>query len=215
MLNSGGTVSCFSRVKVELINSFLMDGQESLLAKMKMKFLSDVEFRTVDQDERKAVVQEKLYQQWRAGRHRFLPSLGTWDKITLRISSKHNKNMCFSKHFSCFCFEQTVMQASICQFFSLSFGTRYWWPADDGLQNCGVADHCRQAFFATLVVHYKSRCPSSLKGGQGNLFVCMTTRPNHLIICTWYFWIESLEQNDRLQEINRYVSHVIWTTDLG
>ena len=96
-----GTVSCFSRVKVELINSFLMDGQESLLAKM--KFLSDVEFRTVDQDERKAVVQEKLYQQWRAGRHRFLPSLGTWDKITLRISSKHNKNMCFSKHFSCFC----------------------------------------------------------------------------------------------------------------
>lgn len=32
------------------------------------------------------------------------------------------------------------------------------------------------------------------------MFVCMTTPPNHLIICAWYFWIESLEQNYRFRK---------------
>ena len=93
--------------------------------------------------------------------------------------------------------------------FSLNFGTRYWWPADDGLQNCGVADHCRQAWRSCNVgCSLQIPLPFVIEGGPRH-FVCLhddPTKPFTVIICTWYFWIESLEQNDRLQEINRCVT---------
>ena len=78
------------------------------------------------QDERKAVVQEKLYQQWRAGADGMAEMGGTrWTTNSLcqktRISRDHRHQTSASRNLH-----------------------RHWWPAYDGLQNRGVADHCRQ-----------------------------------------------------------------------